>query len=568
MTFQDIEKRNFVDLKGYRKLVNCCNRAAKDKYDWVWIDTCCINKTSSAELSEAINSMYSWYSNSSVCYAYLEDLDGSKIFEAMKSATNSDVFRWISDLENLDDLVDDTEDLKLINELEDQASINSLEKSKWLSRGWTLQELIAPRQVIFFNGRWKEFGSKKSLARQISPITGIPVDVLLGKSPLFSTIAQRMSWASKRQTTREEDIAYCLMGLFDIHMQPIYGEGGEKAFLRLQQEILSRNSDQTLFLWSEKHEPYNLGLLATSPAAFCNEVDCFSWLYKPEFKPQTPYSPYSSLVPVQLRPATTSIDDKGHAHGTYDVDGGILQASLGSGGLQISLLQDNDSLHPTTRKGERAICLDVVAIGSTFPVHVGIWMASDTQYDPLSGFIANRLGNTRRAIINSAISSYFLIKQTVSFIRTNLSISQLQTSACGQGPPARFSFEGFNPQLSISSITTAEMDSFSNSLACLGEPFKRAGALVKLDHSCLECGEADEYEIVFGTRQKSLPWCSCVRTSRDLDIKANYNGLERLSARYRNQSSATFKCQKRIFVHILPNEDDGESYIIKISLAL
>ncbi|KAF1994704.1 HET-domain-containing protein, partial [Amniculicola lignicola CBS 123094] len=206
VSFQSLEQKTWRASKGGIKLLKCCERAREDGYDWVWIDTCCIDKTSSAELSEAINSMYTWYSKSSICYAYLEDIESS-----------------------------DTTNLK---------------NSEWFSRGWTLQELIAPRRVIFLDNRWKEFGTKTSLATYISPVTGIPLDILLGKSPLFTTIAQRMSWASKRQTTREEDIAYCLMGLFDIHMPPIYGEGSETAFLRLQEEILRRNSDQTLFLWS------------------------------------------------------------------------------------------------------------------------------------------------------------------------------------------------------------------------------------------------------------------------------------------------------------------------------
>lgn len=112
----------------------------------------------------------------------------------------------------------------------------------------------------------------------MTKITNIPKSIILGKYPTHCNVAQRMSWASKRQTTREEDMAYCLMGLFDVHMPPIYGEGSEKAFLRPQQEILGRNSDQTLFLWVPSHEPYNQGLLATSPRGFCTDYKCFDWL--------------------------------------------------------------------------------------------------------------------------------------------------------------------------------------------------------------------------------------------------------------------------------------------------
>jgi hypothetical protein len=258
VTFQAMKNETFSQLKGFSKLQGCCKRAARDGYSWVWIDTCCIDKTNSAELSEAINSMYRWYYESAACYAYFADIQ----------------------------------------------DIKDLAASKWFIRGWNLQELVAPRRMVLLDGRWREIGTKYLFAEQISEITGIPKNVLLGSSPLHCNVAQRMSWASTRQTTREEDMAYCLMGLFDVHMPPIYGEGSEKAFLRLQEEILKRSSDQTLFLWTPSHEPYNQGLLGISPRAFCTHHDCFPWLTGVETILRKGFSPYSLFRPSMFAPSS------------------------------------------------------------------------------------------------------------------------------------------------------------------------------------------------------------------------------------------------------------------------
>jgi len=183
--------------------------------EWVWIDTCCIDKSSSAELSEAINSMFRYYQNAVKFYAYLADVPSN---DNVRSADSAFVY------------------------------------SRWFTRGWTLQELIASKRVFFYSQDWVQLGSRYDLCAQIASITGIAAEVLVGaeQSPTkdfrTSSIAQRMSWASKRRTTRLEDIAYCLMGLFDVNMPLLYGEG-TKAFLRLQEEILKRSNDNTLFAW-------------------------------------------------------------------------------------------------------------------------------------------------------------------------------------------------------------------------------------------------------------------------------------------------------------------------------
>ncbi|KAH7383508.1 heterokaryon incompatibility protein-domain-containing protein, partial [Cadophora sp. MPI-SDFR-AT-0126] len=224
VTFQDLQAGRGPQMGGWAKVDGCCRQASKDGWRYCWIDSCCIDKASSAELSEAINSMFKWYRRAEVCYAYLSDVDSNK-------RNNS----WIE------------QDFK---------------KSAWFTRGWTLQELLAPQWVEFYDVNWQEIGTKSSLSSLIESITGI--------SHIFNyasaTIAQKMSWASLRQTTRVEDQAYCLLGIFGVYMPPLYGEG-MNAFHRLQMEIISQSDDQSIFAWEGRWK-VKAGLLATSPKQF------------------------------------------------------------------------------------------------------------------------------------------------------------------------------------------------------------------------------------------------------------------------------------------------------------
>lgn len=179
-------------LAGYTKIKRCCGMALSEGWKYVWIDTCCIDKTSSADLSEAINAMYGWYEKAEVCYVYLADV----------SATDFD----------------------------DEFRI-----SRWFFTGWTLQELLAPRTVVFYYRDWEELGTKWSLRDEISRATGITHHQMIDHKRV--NVATRMSWAALRETTPIEDTAYSLLGLFDINMPLLYGEGS-KAFMRLQHEIL------------------------------------------------------------------------------------------------------------------------------------------------------------------------------------------------------------------------------------------------------------------------------------------------------------------------------------------
>ena len=227
---------------GYRKILDSCEQAKRDKYRWLWIDTCCIDKRSSAELSEAINSMFRWYENSRVCYAYLHDLTSSSF-----PATSND-----------------------------QKYPESNGWPEWFSRGWTLQEMIAPSDVRFFNKNWQPIGDKTTLAPTLAEITRVPEHILTDGLPSNRPcVAQIMSWAADRKTTRVEDRAYSLLGLLDVNMPMLYGEG-KKAFHRLQLEIIRMSNDQSIFAWDYQGErERTCSILADDPSFFrnCSEME-------------------------------------------------------------------------------------------------------------------------------------------------------------------------------------------------------------------------------------------------------------------------------------------------------
>ncbi|TBU57934.1 hypothetical protein BD310DRAFT_928305 [Dichomitus squalens] len=194
------------------KIRRACEAARNEGVRYMWIDSACIDKTSSSELSESINSMYIWYRDAVVCYAFLADVP-----------------------------VDE----------DPQSPRSRFRQSRWFRRGWTLQELIAPRNVVFFSMEWIVFGTKSSLATVVEEITGIERSVLTHRKTLDDVgVARRMSWAARRETTRVEDRAYSLFGIFGINLPTLYGEG-EQAFRRLQEEILRRIPDQSLFAWGD-----------------------------------------------------------------------------------------------------------------------------------------------------------------------------------------------------------------------------------------------------------------------------------------------------------------------------
>jgi Heterokaryon incompatibility protein (HET) len=254
VSFQDMQDPAVAsEMEGFAKIQKSCERARNHGYDYVWVDTCCINKESSAELSEAINSMYRWYKAAAVCYAYLSDVQAI----ALDSGINS---------------------------------------SKWFERGWTLQELLASQHVVFYDQQWEILGTKQTLSKLLTLRTGIDEAILHGEPLSRRSIAQRMSWASARVTTRKEDKAYCLLGIFDVNMPMLYGEGGEKAFHRLQEQIIRQSDDHTVFAWPIHHlgQP---GLLADSPAAFAN---CQHMRTMTPRKGRSPYSLTNRGLSIKL----------------------------------------------------------------------------------------------------------------------------------------------------------------------------------------------------------------------------------------------------------------------------
>ncbi|KAK4692124.1 hypothetical protein P7C71_g5019, partial [Lecanoromycetidae sp. Uapishka_2] len=290
VSFQDLLKSDHDHKQhpGFSKIEGCCALAASEGWEYIWIDTCCIDKTSSAELSEAINSMYQWYRYAKVCYVYLSDIcleeahDDRKYEGCSHSHTGPDGLESLaypmasrnnvqiiasSDASRPKLLVEDTEvstsEVEMFDEdasdedhrdeedsdecdtaddstsgdseySEDDASTDDvsdqdgsdalspeenrqffqhLGRSRWFKRGWTLQELLAPREVVFYDHCWTEMGTKRSLRDGISQITRIQTEYMM--NPLDASIAAKMSWAASRDTTKQEDLAYCLMGLFE-----------------------------------------------------------------------------------------------------------------------------------------------------------------------------------------------------------------------------------------------------------------------------------------------------------------------------------------------------------------
>ncbi|KAF2832179.1 hypothetical protein CC86DRAFT_275747, partial [Ophiobolus disseminans] len=199
------DSMSWRDLPGAQKIIYLCKQAADDGLEYAWMDTCCIDKTNSVELGEAINSMFRWYQQSKTCYAYLIDVDE----ELGKKMT----------------------------------------QSRWWNRAWTLQELVAPTVVHFYDKHWRPLGSKANLTQLVSSRSGIDHETLKQPDTMYvKSIAHRMSWAAHREATRLEDQAYSLLGIFDVNLSMQYGEGST-AFMRLQEKIMNKTNDQTLFAW-------------------------------------------------------------------------------------------------------------------------------------------------------------------------------------------------------------------------------------------------------------------------------------------------------------------------------
>lgn len=253
VTFADTRNLTFARNKpGWSKLENARSQAHSRDLAWIWIDTCCIDKSSSAELSEAINSMFSWYRDASICFVYLADFQSQMTHLGHATA-------W--------------------HDSPKAEGEHEISRCRWFSRSWTLQEMLAPAPdiVSFFDAKWQSCGTLEDNAKLIAGATGIDHNVLRAtnhRKQMFKaqSVAQKMCWTACRTSTRKEDRAYSLLGLFDVNMPIIYGEG-DKAFARLQEAVMRTDPyDYTIFAWNRQFRESGPGrhntLLAPSPDDF------------------------------------------------------------------------------------------------------------------------------------------------------------------------------------------------------------------------------------------------------------------------------------------------------------
>jgi hypothetical protein len=223
VTLKDLMDGSSKSKPGYEKIKFCGEQARYDGLQYFWVDTCCVDKSNNNELTTAINSMFRWYRNAARCYVYLSDvlvrsLDGKSVHVDWESA-----FR----------------------------------NSRWFRRGWTLQELLAPKIVDFYSRDHIRLGDKHSLEQQILGTTGIAIGALRGRSLSEFSIEERFSWAEKRQTTREEDKVYCLLGIFGVFLSLIYGEGQSNAIRRLRKEIKECVDTESQRIGNVYRRPYH-----------------------------------------------------------------------------------------------------------------------------------------------------------------------------------------------------------------------------------------------------------------------------------------------------------------------
>ena len=260
VTFQTLSPTDLANPSlrnpSLNKIRGACAQAREQKLEWLWIDTCCIDKANAVEETRSINAMFDWYRSAAVCYTYLHDVDAS-------SSSRLGTFH--------------------------RQQGNQV--SEWFERGWTLQELLAPRHMEFYDFKWNYMGTRQDLSADIQRATSINKVYITGDANLDeASVATRLSWMAGRVTKEPEDIAYSMLGILNINMTPQYGEG-EKAFMRLQKTLMEDSSDESIFAWivppqglacyrkgnrpPPKWAPDNMswGLLAPSPDCFKNSGD-------------------------------------------------------------------------------------------------------------------------------------------------------------------------------------------------------------------------------------------------------------------------------------------------------
>ncbi|KAI4241765.1 MAG: hypothetical protein LQ352_007389 [Teloschistes flavicans] len=268
IVFEDMPRFKQLSTSSKRvsgaKIAGACEVVLRHYHgaiQYLWLDTVCIDKRDLTELSMSINSMYKWYRQAEACFVYLQDF--------------------------------------LPRDDEDEEHAGGFTRSRWFTRGWTLQELIAPRQVIFFDRNWRVIGDKASLQQELSARTKIMGVFLLGTRNISkASVAQRMSWFSGRETTVEEDAAYCLLGIYGVNMPLLYGEGRERAFRRLQEEIMRYSDDHSIFAWTS-HAPLKdgSGFLAGSPDYFTSTG---MYEHQPDVRTSEPFEMTNKGISIRV----------------------------------------------------------------------------------------------------------------------------------------------------------------------------------------------------------------------------------------------------------------------------
>jgi predicted Zn-ribbon and HTH transcriptional regulator len=212
VTYNELVAGTGKDKTSYAKIRFCVDRAAADGLDHCWVDTCCIDKSNQQEVQTAINSMFRWYQTARKCYVYLSDV------QVPTEVSNAQAFpiSWME----------------------------AFRRSRWFTRGWTLQELLAPASVGFFSQEGQLLGTRISLEDDIQKITRLPVGALRGHDLTEFSVHERISWTAERTTKYAEDRVYCLLGMFGVFLPLIYGEGEKNAMRRLKEEIQKQRASK------------------------------------------------------------------------------------------------------------------------------------------------------------------------------------------------------------------------------------------------------------------------------------------------------------------------------------
>ncbi|KAL5372496.1 hypothetical protein DPSP01_013458 [Paraphaeosphaeria sporulosa] len=255
VTFADLETDRGRTKPGYEKIVFCGKQARHDGLQYFWIDTCCINKADKAELAFAIRSMFRWYRNAARCYVYLSDVSKQPV-AVDRGHSDSRWLIWIWMLPVLCSLLgwcNSTFHRFLYSRHISYSSAGgdavysqqrpepTLRSSRWFSRGWTLQELLAPSTVEFYSREGIKLGDKLSLAEDLCKATGIPTSALQGKPLSDFRVDERIEWSEHRTTKIPTDRAYSLMGILGVSLSPIYGESPAEAMRRVTDEVEKQN---------------------------------------------------------------------------------------------------------------------------------------------------------------------------------------------------------------------------------------------------------------------------------------------------------------------------------------